>query len=208
MKRIIVIALIFCFAAPLLAQTNNDELYLKQLEYRRKKLGIQVKHRTVDVSRGYSTTDRWETLFTTEAYTYKWGQDDTRTGSEREVREVSEWIILKGGLKELSDYEFLMTIGNNTEAQKIKKIETRKAQFRNIGNLMGFTGLVVMIAGSGSDDRTTYISAGAAVALVGVLVNAFNLSPKHYIPVDYAQEEIDFYNVKLKRRLELPITYD
>jgi len=208
MKKAFLIGLILCFAAPLLAQTAGDELYLKQLEYRRDKLSIQVKQRTIDISRGYSTTDRWETLYTIEAYTYKWGQDDTRSGSERETREISDWIILKGGLKELSDYEFLHTIGNEEQAARIGNIEKDKSHWRNIGNVMGLSGLVIMIAGSGTDSRTTYISAGGALAVVGVLINAFNLSPDHYIPVDYAQEQIDLYNVELKRKLELPLTYD
>lgn len=208
MKKLISILIFLSLAAPLLAQTPNEEQYLNKLAYRRDKLEIQVKHRTIDVSYGYATTDRWETTFTNEAYTYKWGTDDTRTGSERETKEVSDWIILKGGLKELNDYEFLKTIGNQEEALKIKKIEDGKSHWRNIGNIMGLSGLIVMIAGSGSDDRTTYISAGAAVALVGVLVNAFNMSPQHYIPVDYAQREIDLYNVKLKKDLGLPIDYE
>jgi hypothetical protein len=43
---------------------------------------------------------------------------------------------------------------------------------------------------------------------IGFFVNAFNASPHHYIQPDYAQEKIDLYNLKLKKKLGLPLDYD
>jgi hypothetical protein len=208
MKKFFGLILITILVAPLLAQTPSDQDYLSKLEYRRSKLSITVKKRMVDETRSYSNVDIDTTVFSYEAYTQTWGNISTSSFSQQEMKEITNWYIYKGALRELSDLEFLELTGEKAEFNRIQKIEDQKARMRGIGNVAIGVGLVTMIvAGSVSAD-TPIITSSALVAVAGFFVSSFNQSPHHYIQPDFAQAKIDEYNIALKQKLDLPLQFE
>lgn len=182
--------------------------YEKKLEYRRKKIQILVKTSVLGESSGYTTTDNWSTTISPEAgYSYTYSTGTARTGNTVSFKEVSNWVIVRGGLRELSDVEFLELTGNPREAKEIRaKIDDRN-RWMTYGTIGGLIGIGLAIAGSASGDVTT-ITAGSILSIGGFLVSSFNLPQKHYIAADYALEQTDLYNIRLKKELGLPIDYE
>ncbi len=205
MKKIIsIILMLLLFSTSAFAKS----LYERELEYKRKKINIMVRTRYVGELEKEKLGDVYEYTYTSDAgYSYKTTTTDVRTGITHELKEVSDWVIVKGGIRELSDYEFLYLTGNDRLAKEIQgKVESR-AMWRSIGMITGLIGIGVVIAGSSSSDSGT-ITGGALVSLLGVAIGAFNYPIRHYIYPDFAQEEADNYNIELKKQLELPIDYE
>jgi len=205
MKKIVCsILLLIFFSSTATAQT----LYEKKLEYRRKKIDIMVRTRYVGEVEREKFGDIYEYTYTSEAgYSYKTTTTAERMGLTTEFKRVSDWVIVKGGIRELDDVEFLYLTENHKLAREIEgKVEAR-SRWRTIGMLTGLVGIGVIISGSGAGDSGT-ITTGAVISLLGVVIGAFNYPVRHYIYPDFAQEQADKYNIRLKKDLELPIDFE
>lgn len=207
-KTLILASLLLICATILPAQELTDQEYINRLEYRREKLEIIVKHRTVDVKKAYSSTDIYSTTYTYESYSQTYGNISTSSMAQAEAKEISDWYIYKGGIRELSDLEFLALVGDNTRLANIRETDEAKSRMRLIGNIAIGTGVVAMIGGASLSASQQIITGGALLTAAGFFLNAFNSSPHHYIQPDYAQALVDQYNISLKRKLNLPLTYD
>ncbi len=206
MRRLISILLIIIFGMSISFAQGTD--YEKKLEYKRKKIEILVKTRLVGEVSGYTTTDIYETIISPEAgYQYKWGYATARTGGTTQYREVSDWIILKGGIRELSDLEFLEMTGNIERIQEISRIISERNRKMWIGNIIGLLGIGTVLYGSSQGSSGT-ITTGAIFTLAGIIMSTINSPQKHYIMPDFAQEEADKYNIRLKKSLGLPLEFE
>lgn len=209
LKKIIIAALVIpILSSVLFAQEPSDQEYINKLNYRRNKLEIVTKQRMIDIRRSYSSTDINTSTYTYEAYSQTYGNISTQSLSQAEAKEVTEWYILKGGLRELSDLEFLELVGDRSELDRARDLDNRKAGMRLIGNAAIGLGALAMVAGAGFSAGQQVITGGALTMVTGFFITAFNLSPRHYIQTDYAQEKIDEYNIALKKKLNLPLTYE
>ena len=208
-KKFVGFVLILLFSAmPLFAEESQDQEYVNKLNYRRNKMQIVTKQRLIDIKRSYSSTDISTTTYSYEAFTQTYGNISTQALSQAEAKEIREWYILKGGLRELSDLEFLELVGDAGQLARVRDLENRRANMRLIGNVSIGLGLLAMIGGAALSAGQAVITGGALVTTAGFFISAFNLSPQHYIAPDYAQEKIDEYNINLKKKLNLPLQYE
>ncbi len=206
MKRAISIILLLLISSNIAFAAETE--YEKKLEYKRKKIVILVKTRTIGETNAYSTTDTWSNTVSPEAgYSQTYSSATTNSGSTFGFREVSDWVIIRGGVRELADVAFLEITGNAALAAEIQKKSDESEKWRTIGAITGITGLVIAIAGA-SASSTGAIAAGSILSLVGFTVSSLNTSPKHYIAADYALELADKYNIKLKKDLGLPVNFE
>lgn len=208
-RKATVIFLVISLLAPiLLAQEISEEEYRNQLAYRRNRLLLVTKSRLIDIKRSYSYTDIDTTSYTWEAYTYSDTDIRTESMARAEAQEVTEWHIIKGGLRELSDLEFLALVGDSALLEQVRKMEEQKAGMRNIGNISIGLGFLTMVGAAAFSGGQAVVTGGAVLMVGGFFLNAFNTSPQHYITPDYAQEKIDEYNINLKKQLGLPLTFE
>jgi len=208
-RKLILSFLIISILAPaVVAEELSEEGYINQLTYHRNKLELVIKKRMVDERRSYSYTDIDFTTYTWEAYTFTTGDIATQSLARAEAKEITEWYIYKGALRQLSDLEFLALVGDQAEYDRVKEIEGQKGRMRNIGNISIGVGLLAMIGGAAFSADTAIISGGAFATALGFIISALNLPPKHYIQPDYAQEKIDEYNIALKKKLDLPLDFE
>jgi len=196
------------FSSAVIAETAQEEQYVNQLNYRRNKLEILIKTRFVSESNIYTSTDYSATTYTFESYSQTYGTSQTSGGTHSETKEITFWKIMKGGIRELTDADFLDTVGKHDEAANIRSQENTKSNFRLAGTILSVTGIGYMLWASGQDQGSAAITSGGIATAIGFLISAFNYSPRHYITSDYAQELIDNYNVSLKKKLGLPINFN
>lgn len=209
LKRLLLLILIVLILSPaLLADEISEQEYRNQLAYRRNKLMLVTKKRIIDVKRSYSYTDIDTTSYTWEAYTYATTDIATQALARAEAREVTDWYIYKGGLRELSDLEFLALVGDHAKLEYVSNIEDQKARMRTIGNVSIGLGFLVMVGAAAFSGGQTIVTGGAVLMAGGFFVSALNTSPPHYIQPDYAQEKIDEYNIALKKKLNLPLEFE
>ena len=205
-----IIALTLCIlvsAIPVAAQISDQE-YINQLKYRNNSLKLVTKERLVNEHRSSSYTDIDTTTYSLEAYSYTNTDIATDSLSRSEVREITEWYILKGGVRRLSDIEFLKIVGDLEMLSLAESIADQKAGMRNIGNIFLGTGILVMLGGVAGSAGQAVVTGGALAMTAGLFFNAFNHPPTHYIQPDYAQQKIDEHNIMLKKELDLPIDYN
>ncbi|MEE8638241.1 MAG: hypothetical protein V3T21_04250 [Candidatus Margulisiibacteriota bacterium] len=208
-RKLALLFLVIAISTPaLLADEISDQEYINRLNYHRNKLELVTKKRQIDEKRSYSYTDIDSHTFSFEAYSQTSTDISTQTLARSEVKEITDWYIYKGGIRELTDAEFLALVEDYAELEQVKGMENRKARMRTIGNIFIGTGLLVMIGGAALSAGEPTITAGALGMTAGFFLNAFNLSSVHYIQPDYAQEKIDEYNITLKKRLGLPLDYN
>lgn len=200
--------LLISFSGLIIAETSKDDLYINQLNYHRNKLELLVKTRTISETSNYSSTDWTSTTYTLEAYSQTYGSAATSSGSRAETREITVWKVIKGGVRQLSDAEFLDIVGKHGEAENIRKQEDSANKYRLGGMATSLAGLGYMLLASGQSNNSTAITTGGVVTAIGFLISAFNQSPWHYITSDYAQELMDDYNINLKKKLGLPINFN
>ena len=203
-KKLALLLLVIAISVPaLLADEISDQEYINRLNYHRNKLELITKKRQIDEKRSYSYTDIDSYTFSFEAYSQTSADISTQTLARSEVKEITDWYIYKGGIRELSDAEFLALVEDYAELEQVIDMENRKARMRTIGNIFIGTGLLVMIGGAALSAGEPTITAGALGMTAGFFLSAFNLSPAHYIQPDYAQEKI-----ALKKKLGLPLDYN
>ena len=182
--------------------------YEKKLEYRRNKIVILVKNRTVGETSAYSTNDTWGWTTSPEAgYSQTYTTGTTKSGSTVTLREVTDWMIIRGGVRELSDIDFLWLTGNDAKAKEVQNTIDEREKWKWIGTITGLVGLGIAISG-GSSSSVGTITAGSLVSLIGFTIGSFNFPQKHYIAADYALEESDKYNIRTKKELGIPVDFE
>ncbi len=208
-KKYLIVLLICSLLTPyVMAEDAADQEYVNQLTYQRNKLELVTKQREVDERRSYSYTDVDTYTYTYEAYSHASTDISTQHYDRSEKKEITEWYIYKGRIRQLSDAEFLALIGAKSKLALVMKEEEKKAGMRTWGNILIGTGLLVMLGGAAANGAEGTTMAGALGMTAGFFLNAFNMSPRHYIEPDYAQEKIDEYNISLKQKLGLPLNYN
>jgi len=207
-RCLVVILILFFFCPVLFADQASDQEYINKLYYRNNKLALEVRKRTIDEIRNWSNTDISTTTYSFESYAYSTTGIYTSSLFRSEAKEITEWYIYKGAVTELSDFEFLNLVGDREKVEQISKIEDQKTGFRTIGNITIGLGVAGMIGGAAASTNQSLVMTSALVMVAGFFIDAFNQSPDHYIKPDYAQDKINEYNIDLKRKLNLPLTYE
>jgi hypothetical protein len=209
LKKLAFLFLIILISVPALpAEEISEQEYRNQLAYRRNKLQLVTKRRLIVVRRSYSYTDIDTTSYTWEAYTYTTSDIATQALSRAEAKEVTDWFIYKGSLRDLSDIEFLALVGDQAKLEHVSNMEDQKARMRNIGNTSIGLGFLTMVGAAAFSGGQTVVTGGAVLMAGGFFMSALNASPRHYIKPDYDQEEIDEYNIALKNELNLPLEFE
>jgi hypothetical protein len=184
----------------------------EQEEYANKKLDVIL-------SRGMSTSTKgYSNLF--PGYYGYWGTNSSTSTSV----ETSDWKIIQGGVKEISEYNF-SSITGNTDLQK--SIQTRLAKEQKLTTVSAliFLGAFIpsaviladMVAkkpflhpvGTTAKNWEVGVLAGGIV----VCTISYGISMKkpysgHYTTVEKAAQEAREFNRKLKTKLGLPDSYD
>jgi hypothetical protein len=208
-SKILFAALAFFSTASLCAaETPADQTYINQLSYRHNKLEIIIKHRTVDINRSFTSTDINSTTFTYEALSQTWGNISTTSTARRETKDITDWFIFKGGVRELSDLEFLQLVGDRTQYERVRGLDESMGRMRLAGNIAIGLGISAMLGGASLSASQSIISGGALLTAVGFFVSAFNAPAHHYIEPDFAQNKCDEYNIALKQKLNLPLNFE
>ena len=207
-KTILVIFMIGLTGSFVLADSQADQDYLNKLYYRHNKLEIVTKKRLIDEKRNYVYTDIDSSTLSYEAYSDTSTNISTTGYSRSEVKEIDEWYIYLGGISELSDIDFLQLVGDQQELSRVVALEDQKAKMRFIGNVFIGIGLVAMLGGAAMSLDQSIVTAGALSTTAGFFLSALNASPAHYITPAYAQAKIDEYNIALKKKLNLPLSYE
>ncbi|MFA5112713.1 MAG: hypothetical protein WC529_00270 [Candidatus Margulisiibacteriota bacterium] len=185
-----------------------EQDYLNKLYYKHNKLELVTKKRLIDEKRHYNYTDISSTTFSFESYSDTTTRITNQGLQRSEVKEINEWYVYLGGISELNDFDFLKLVGDNRELARINELESGKAVWRNLGTACIGGGVIAMLGGAVASAGSGVITTGALVMTGGFFLSAFNLTPDHYIRPEYAQAKIDEYNVALKRKLNLPLTYE
>ncbi|HTY12601.1 MAG TPA: hypothetical protein VMD02_00270 [Candidatus Omnitrophota bacterium] len=209
-NKILIFALIVSAFLPLAAMGDqtSDQNYINALYYRNSKLWLEAKKRTVDEIRNYSNTSIDTSSYYNQNYSYS-NTDISRSSlSQAETKELTEWYLYRGAIRELSDFEFLSLVGDNDYLSKISKVEDQKSGMRLLGDITIGVGLVGMIGGAGLSASSSFVTSSALITVVGFFITAFNQSPAHYIQPDYAQQKIIEYNLNLKKELNLPVQFE
>lgn len=202
--------MVICWMLPLpvRAQELSEEVYRSQLAYRRDRLMLVTKKRLIDEKRSSSYTDIDTISYSWEAYTYSDTDISTQSLARAEVKEVTDWYIYKGGLRELSDIEFLELVGDRTGLERVLAIDGHRSRLQTVGNVSIGLGFLTMVGAAAFSGGQTMVTGGAVLMAAGFFMSALNSPPAHYIEPDYAQERIDEYNITLKKRLNLPLSFE
>ncbi len=209
LKKILIFSFALLFLAPnLYADPISDQQYINRLNYRNNRLELVTKHRKIDIQRSYGYTDIDTYTYSFEAYSQSSTDISRHDIARSEVKEVTDWYILKGRVRELSDAEFLELIGDQRMLDSVVSQENSKSGIRKIGNTLIIAGTVVMVGGAATSAGEATVTGGAISMVAGFFLTALNASPQHYIQPDYAQQKIDEYNIALKRKLGLPLDFN
>ena len=208
MKRLISALCLVCFFATISFAQISDQQYINQLKYKNNRLQLVVKERKVNEQRNYSYTDIDTTTYSLEAYSFTNTDVSTDSLSRSEIKDITEWYVLKGGVRKLNDLEFLEIIGDLEMLSLAQSVADQKAGMRNTGNIMLGTGILIMLGGVAGSAGQAVVTGGGIAMAAGLFFNAFNQDPSHYIQPDYAQAKVDEYNILLKKELGLPINFE
>jgi len=206
MIRTIAYFLLFIFSFQTIALAQTD--YEKKLEYRRKKIQVLVRSAYVGETSGYvsSDTSSYGYASTPEGYSYGSSSTYGTTGGRTIFRQVSDWVIVRGGISELSDIEFLETIGNSEKADEIRKMIDDKNRLTYWGLGCGLLGVASVVGSAAfTPANSSQMAIGTALILGGIFLGYLGAPPRHYLVADYVQEGADNYNIKLKKTLKLPV---
>jgi hypothetical protein len=207
-KLLLSIFALILLAPALFADEISDQAYINQLNYRHNKLELTTKTRVIDESRSYSSTDISSTTQSYEAFSQTYGNIETSSLQRTEQKEVTEWYIYKGGVERISDLEFLKLIDDRARLDQARQKQKERDSWRLLGNVSIGAGIITMLGGAAVSAGQTVVTGGAIVTTLGFFVSAFNMEPHHYIKQGYALNKIDEYNIKLKKKLNLPLDFE
>jgi hypothetical protein len=214
LKRIVAILLGLTLLAPLASAAElsaADQLYLDQQTYQHNKLDLTTKTRTINENRTDSNTDisastyRIGNRYSDYSYRDEYGNINTSTVNRSQQIELTEWYVYKGGVQALTDLEFLELVGDRAMYNQVQE----KNDGRRIWRRAGYASIGLgMIGGAAFSAGQPVIMGGAVVTTLGFFLSAFSAPPPHYIKSGYALNKIDEYNIALKKKLNLPLTYE
>ncbi|MCU0641881.1 MAG: hypothetical protein MUC35_07390 [Candidatus Margulisbacteria bacterium] len=214
-KALLAIVLCSLTASLALAELSAaDQLYLDQQTYQHNKLELTTKTRTISESRTDSNTDISSTTYrvgnrySDYGYRDEYGRVNTSTVNRSQQIELTEWYVYKGGVQVLTDLEFLDLVGDRAMYDQVKEKNDGRKVWRRSGYASISLGLAAMIGGAAFSAGQPVIMGGAVVTTIGFFLTAFSAPPAHYIKSGYALNKIDEYNVALKKKLNLPLTYE
>jgi len=207
-KILLISILLLLLGQALWADQASDQDYVNKLFYQHNKLEIATKTRTININKSYSSTDINYYTYTNEVYTQNVGNIGTSSTALSESKQKTDWYIYKGGIRELSDLEFLDLVGERATYDKVRGQEEEKGRMQLIGNSTIAVGVIAMVGGAALSASQQIITGGALATAAGFFISAFNLSPRHYIQPDFAQSKSDEYNIALKKKLNLPLSYE
>jgi hypothetical protein len=209
LRKYLAASLILSLLTPALyADPVSDQEYINRRYYQNNKLELVAKKRQVGIERSYGHTDIDTYTYTYEAFSQSSTDISTQAMRRSEIKEITEWYIYKGAIRELSDAEFLEVVGDQQMLDHVLSQEEHKSSIRGFGNILIISGVIVMVGGAATSAGEATVTGGALGMVTGFFLNAFYASPQHYIQPDYAQQKIDEYNIALKRKLGLPLDYN
>jgi len=185
----------------------------ERLEFQNNKLDIILTSNSVTQTQGYSN------LF--PGYYSYWGF----SSSVSNTTQISDWKIIQGGVKEISERQFADLTKDDPVIQAIAKNDAKYLKLNNIG---AFTFLVSFIPATlilvdilvdkpflhkspEHPDWEAYVFTGGVLGSLvgyGIINMSGNTHPAHYYSVDDAARSAQEYNQELKKRLGLPESYD
>lgn len=204
--RAVSLFLLFIIALQSAAYTQTN--YEKRLEFRRKKITIVERTAFVKETTGYVFSNTSSLVNSERPRGRSFGSSATFGTTDRQtsMRQVFDWVIVRGGIAELSDIEFLDIIGDTNKADRVQSTidDKNRMMFWALGcEVVGIAAIIG--AASVTPVNSTQTAVGSALMLGGMLMGYFYGPERHYISPDQAQEGADNYNIKLKRSLGLPI---
>jgi len=183
-------------------------------EYQNSKLDILLTSGSVTTTQGAST------LF--PGYYSYWGYSK----SVSQTSEVTDWKVIQGGVKQISEYQMANLTGNAEILKAMAKDQTMQTKMASTGAIIFLSSLVVggvVLADiftkkpflhpdnvSAPDWEYGVASVGILGCVIGygVTMASDKHYPAHYYRVDDAAKEAQDYNKKLKKKLGLPENFD
>ncbi len=189
-----------------------DSKTKEQEEYHNSKVDVILSRGMTTQTQGYST------LF--PGYYSYWGVSNSVSTST----ETTDWKIIQGGVKEISEYQ-LANLANNSDIVKAINAQTKKDnKMTNTGAIIFLVSViptaVILADFLGSKhflhkstpehpNSEVVIATGGIVGCVFGYAFAMHKPYRgHYYNVDNAAKDAQDYNRKLKTKLGLPDSYD
>lgn len=183
----------------------------EQDEFKNKKLDVIL-------SRGMTTTTKGYSDIYPGYYSY-WGFSNSISTST----ETTDWKIIQGGVKEISEREFASLVENKALTEKID-LQIKKDNKRSVvASLIALPCVIVAtcvltdMVGSkpwmhkDNPEHPQYETVAAAISIpvgtIAYLVAMKKPYSGHYTTVDNAAKDAQGYNRKLKEKLGLPENY-
>lgn len=184
----------------------------EQDEYKNSKLDVIMSNGTQTSTKGYST------LY--PGYYSYWGT----SSSVSNTVQTTDWKIIQGGVKEISEYNFATLTGNTALQQSISAQLAKEQKLTSTGAFM-FLGAFIPTAiifadilvkkpflhkvGTTAPNWEVGVAAtGIVVCTIGYAITMKKPYSGHYTTVDNAAKDAQQYNRKLKSKLGLPESYD
>jgi len=184
----------------------------EQDEYKNSKLDVLL-------SRGMTTTTKGFNDIYPGYYSY-WGFSKSVSTST----ETTDWKIIRGGVKEISEREFASVVENKELAQKIDLQIKKENKTTMTASLIALPCVIVAtciltdMVGSkpwmhkDNPEHPKYETVAAAISIpVGTIAYLIAMKKPysgHYTTVDNAAKDAQAYNRRLKEKLGLPENYD
>lgn len=177
------------------ADKASDNLYAQKLEYKNKKIEVLIKSSLISESSSVGSGTAWGGYSSVSGI--GWGT------SQSSLKEVSDWIIVKGGLEKLSEVGFLETV-NDEKAATVKNDLSNEYLAYNLYGWLAIGGFALAVVQGGSP------VAGTIICLYGwgSAYTSYKAWDGHHITPTYAAEKADNYNLKVKKELKLPVDYE
>lgn len=181
----------------------------------------EFKNNKLDVilSRGMTTTTKGFNDIYPGYYSY-WGFSKSVSTST----ETTDWKIIRGGVKEISEREFASVVENKELAQKIDLQLSKESKTTTTAALIALPCIIVAtcvltdMVGSKPwmhKDNPVHPKYETVAAVISIPVGAiaYGIAMKkpysgHYTTVDNAAKDAQAYNRRLKEKLGLPENYD
>ena len=179
------------------------------------------KNNKLDVllSRGMTTTTKGFNDIYPGYYSY-WGFSKSVSTST----ETTDWKIIRGGVKEISEREFASVVENKELAQKIDLQLSKESKTTTTAALIALPCVIVAtlvltdMVGSkpwmhkDNPEHPKYETVAAVISIpVGTIAYLIAMKKPysgHYTTVDNAAKDAQAYNRRLKEKLGLPENYD
>ena len=190
-----------------------DSKFTEIQEYKRKKLDIILSQNYVTQTKGLTSSYYFPGYYVTTGTAF--------TNSVSTTTPYTDWKIIQGGNKEISDLTFANIVGdeqikaNYTQAWKSYKIRVNTGAIIAIPSLIIAGVILADLLGSkpflnmSPTAETTLGTVGIAGSVIGYSITMGAKEPNgHFTTIDRASGEAYEYNQALKKQLGLPEDYE